>query len=313
MSNLNTMLSKILAGFILLFVLFSSGCDKPSPTTLLAPEEPAEGTLEIEVIAKDPTDIFTNSGYDSTGFIPQLPRHNSVIFLGRNVLSSGLATIESSFAQATFFDLNDSVKNSVGRVIGYRTKDVDFVKINLLPLKKSDLVFRFRDSSGNIVHLLAGPKYGLYKRKGVVWGDLFEFVFSSFVNLEIKPRFNPPIRFSVPTPQQITGKVLVSNSPNGKPIINLEWNRSISDNNTVNIILGGVDLSTNTVVPLFSLKTNDDGELILPKELVKGIPKFRFPRIMVSFIRRIDILNDTPLGKLLITTQSSNSIIVDNP
>lgn len=293
---------------ILTTLLFYFGCDKPAPTQL---EDDINGDpVEIEVIGKELGDEYYSNGFDTSGVSQNIVDYANIISVSGVKVTKNGSTKNHSIARAIFFDRNKPVYRSDGRLVGYQTIApgiVNFDGTNALIL---NFRIRFRDR-GTLVDTLLGKQYLLYNNH---LGNLNQFVYryNSSINFNLNPFIGQPISFDVPTPTEITGSVKLTGSKNDNNLnALLEWNSA--QNGKLIIVLGVTQQGHEKVIPLYRLRTRDDGKLIVPKELLNKVPHNLFHRLTFTFIRRYESANPYLSGTLYVSSQSLHTIFVNVP
>ncbi|HRI46317.1 MAG TPA: hypothetical protein PK559_04360, partial [Ignavibacteriaceae bacterium] len=78
------------------------GCNSPEPTPLSA-DSVENNLMEIEVLSQNPNESEILTGYDSTGYTPNIPNNNSFIFLSKNIINEGSLSFEHEYSTSVFF------------------------------------------------------------------------------------------------------------------------------------------------------------------------------------------------------------------
>jgi hypothetical protein len=298
---------KIIKTYILLilFCLICAGCDKPAPTELTQDEE----EIEVEVLAKDTGDEFYSA--DSSGVIGDLTGFTNVISLSGIKITRGLATINSDIAQAIFYDKNNPVRRSDGRLLGFATRVLGKAQFNNVEARLIPYRVRFTDGVNRGDSLLG----------------LRHFLNSGFPGQDFNYRFNSSvafafnflqffggnsISFNIPTPSEINGSVrLEGKRENGTLRGVIEWNGE--HHPRFEVVLGVSVKGSETVYPLYRIRTQDDGKLIIPGNLLSQIPRDRFDKYVFSLYRKTEFYHREKGNELYILSQSIHSTIIDIP
>jgi len=74
--------------------------------------------------------------------------------------------------------------------------------------------------------------------------------------------------------------------------------------------IGGRQLHT---IPIYKIKTADDGELKIPGRFFNQLPLDRFEKIVFTFVRSYEGYRGSGANELLVSSQSIHSIIIDIP
>lgn len=288
--------------FIIIFLTgLIFGCNNPQPTSLVENEDP----LEIEVINKNPAEP-TIFGVDSTGLRGSNSRFANIISVtGAKTITQGIS-FKSSFAQAVFFDKSKPIIGNNGKLIGFRTYAPGSIFFNNRKALVSDFIIRYgiqRDT-------LLGPRYVLHRRG--IFGDPFDFEFNSKINFNFLPDSASlsSTSFDIATPPEIfvTSKI-AGKKVNRNLNLLLEWNAASVKN--FEITLGILDNQKN-LLPLYKIRTADDGKLKIPQKLLDELSS-RFETIYFTLTRRFEKQHSSGDRELFVISQSINSISVDIP
>ena len=300
---------KLIIKYITLFLSFIiiNGCDKPTPTQLIERED----FLEIELITKDTEDELYSSGYDSTGYVYNPSRgFTNIITVSGIKTSYNNFTLSASHAQAIFFDKDSLVFSPDGRFIGYETRvlgttDFNGKRANLVPFR-----IRFKNrNNGNHIDTTLGFRHVLHHRFGNL-NDDFNFQYNSSVSFDFTPFVGNPVHFSLPTESEINGNVRIDGQA-GSLRCNINWNTGSSDK--FEIIIGGELRMGGRVLPLYRLRTRDDGSLEIPGTLLNQMPLNKFNRLIFSIIRKNEFHIENNENELFILSQSIHNLVVDIP
>ncbi len=295
----------ILLGFIFY------GCDTPAPTELVIDNNTTtEDQVDVEIITKDTQDEFYSNGFDSTGVARRLHNFGNVIVVTGTKISNRESTIKTSLAEAAFFDRSKPVMNMHGNVVGFHTVMPGVVKFNDKKAKVRPLKIKYNNGSTRVDTSL-GSMYVVFSgRSNSV--DPFGYNFRSNISFQLIPFMGPKISFTIPTPDEITGKATFSGKHADKSLkAVLEWNKS--NGQKIEVIIGAVLKESNVSFPLYRLTTWDDGKLIVPPQLINTIPFERFDKIIFSFVRRLEFDNGSGSNRLKVLSQSIHSIIIKIP
>lgn len=292
----------------LITLLLIAGCDKPGPT-LLEPDLIDNDQVEIEVLTSDP-ESGISKGMDSTGTIEELTRFTNYIGVSGIKITDNSFTTNISIAQAIFFDRTDPIRDLNDKLIGFRARILGEVLFNDVAANVIPLRVRIKDRI-IIRDTLIGFQHLLYNGRGN-HSDPFNFVYNSSINFKFNPFFGIPGSFDIPTPPEITGNVVINRSnPNNGLRTVLSWNSSHLKN--IEIIIGARVRNGNATIPLYRIKTPDDGSLILPPGLLNSIPVNKFNKLIISLIRKYEGEHDSGDSELFVRSQSIHSIVVDIP
>ena len=293
--------------FIASVGLFLFGCDKPAPTELIDDTDAAE----YEILGKDINDEFYSNGFDTTGItqdLQQLP--NLIALSGIKATDIHGNTDEFSFAQSIFFDRTEKIFSPGGRFLGFKSVIPGIVSFDNKIARLVPLIVRYRENDV-LRHDTLGNKYILFSgRRGDM--DNFRYRHNSLMNFRINIFFGEQVSFDIPTPIEITGNVKILGSRNHDDLrALLHWNRG--NTHDITIVIGARLRGRQIIMPLYKVKTRDDGSLLIPPRFINQIPFQHFDRIVFTFIRRFENTIDTNGGDLRVSSQSIHSIIVNLP
>ena len=287
------------------FILFS--CDKPAPTQLV---DDTNNELEVELLNKDLENPYS-IGTDTSGITQDLTGITNLISISGIKITNENRTSEFSLAQAMFFDKSIPIKYSDGRILAYKTIIPGTIKFN--GIEAHIVPYRIRYREGGIPKdTLVGNKYLLYNIFGG-FPDPFFFNYNANVSFEFDPILpGENISFNIPTPNQINGAISVSGNKNNKNLVaTLRWN-GIGEKK-VSIIIGLIRPGQLQSVPVYRMKTPDDGELIIPGRYLNQLPLDRFEKIVFTFVRSFEGYHGSGNNELLVSSQSIHSIVIDIP
>ena len=294
--------------FIFALAVLFFACDKPAPTELI--DDTKEELAEYEIIGKDLTDEFYSNGFDTTGVTQDLNRLPNLISLsGIKVTEVDGNTDEFSFAQSIFFDRTKPVFYSDGRLLAYQTFLPGVVRFQHHLASAVPFRIRYRDN-GVLMDTTLGFKYQIFSGRR---GDIhpYRHWHHSLMNFRINI-FGQDISFDIPTPREIIGNVeMLGNRNNGDLRALLKWNKG--DTETVTIIIGARLRDRHIIMPLYKVRTMDDGRLVVPARFINQIPVQHFDRIVFTFIRRFEHTHDSSDNDLRVSSQSIHSIVVNLP
>jgi hypothetical protein len=289
-----------------IFLLVS--CDKPAPTQLI---DDTSDDFEVELLNKDLDDQNVISGIDTSGITQNLTGITNLISVSGIKITSRNNTDEFSLAQAMFFDKSKPIKYSNGRLLAYKTITPGTIKFNgteshIVPYK-----VRYRDK-GIPMDTLIGFKYVLYNIFGG-YPDPFYFSYNSSVSFEFDPILpGENISFTIPTPPEINGSVTLNGSRINKNLTaKLNWNSS--GVGKVTMVISLMRPGQLQSIPVYRLKTQDDGEMNIPARFLNELPLERFERIVFTFVRSYEGYHGSGNNELLVSSQSIHSIVIDIP
>jgi hypothetical protein len=295
--------------FVLLSISYF-GCDKPAPTELID-DSGTSNNFEIEVIGDDLDNEYYSNGYDTSGVTEDIRRFANIISVsGIKITGTGRAD-NISTAQVILSDRSTPVYSPGGRLIGYNTITPGIVRFNSEQARLANLRIRYREQ-GVLIDTVLGKKYELFNSDRRFFGDQFVFPYNSNVNFSFTPFFGQPTSFDIPTPTEVTGTVKLVRLPDQNRF-RAELNWTGTPAGKFSIVIGGVRSFNQQVFPFYRLRTEDDGSLIIPAGLLSNIPRDRFNRISISFIRKFDNTIQLDNSELYISSQSIHTIIVEIP
>ncbi len=289
------------AFFIGLIVI--NGCDKPAVTELT---EENQQQLQVEVLAKDTNDEYYSA--DSSGVVDDLNGYANVVTVSGIKITKGSTTVSSAFAQTIFFDKSKPVRRRNGRLLGYYTRLLGNAQFNGVEARSVPYRIRYNES-GVLQEITLGVKHVLN---------------SSFQNQDFNYQYNSSVAFSfdfllgaisfnldIPTPPEITGSVMLEGKRNNNSLrAKLNWDGENYPG--FQIIVAASVSGSDKIFPLFRLKTKDDGELIIPAELINQIPP-RFDEFMFYFVRRTEFHNQRNNNDFYVLSQSIHRVDIDIP
>jgi hypothetical protein len=307
--NLHKEMKKLITySFIFSLAFLFIACDKPAPTELI--DDSQEELAEYEILGKDLNNEFYSNGFDTTGVSQDLNRLPNLISLsGIKVTEANGSTDEFSFAQSIFFDRTKPVFYSDGRLLAYQTFLPGVVRLdnhiaNVVPYR-----IRYRDN-GVLMDTTLGFKYQVFSGRR---GDMHQFRYrhNSMMNFRLN-FFGQEISFDIPTPREITGNVEMLGNRNSDDLrALLRWNKGNTE--TITIIIGARLRDRHIVMPLYKVRTMDDGRLVVPARFINQIPVQQFDKIVFTFIRRFEHTFDNTNSDLHVSSQSIHSIVVNLP
>ena len=305
------MIKKFIKPLLFISILFFASCENPVPVDLIDSSQQSDKDLQIEVLSTNPDDETNSSDVDTTGYNNSNFDYQGEIFLSKNIINYQSTTIESNFAQTILFDKTNPIRNRNNRIIGYRSRNLLNVRYNNHNAREVPYTIKM-NQGGNILDSLLGKKYILFYKSNFIYSDSIDFEFGSPVNVELV--HSPARRFSrdLLMPEKILGNIKINTSTNAEYKTVLEWNGLNKDK--IQIIIGAYTKNIIPIlIPLYRLKTKDDGNLILPKNLIESIPKDKFGKLAFIFIRQNNELINFNGEQIFSRTQSTNTHIINIP
>jgi len=303
MKTISQYILPLLVGF------YFFGCGKPGPTELVDDRPNEETPLQYEVLAKNPEDALYQNGYDSTGLAAPPPLTDVFTFVSKNQISEKNGTVGFDVAEVLFLDRNNPFVSMDGKHFGYHSKKV-------FPPMINSLITREENNHIEYGHLASahdttlGPKYVL-NRSGKT-GDSLWLAYNAPVKFEYREKMmDPKISFSVMMPEQIIGHISLSTDPKGEKVIHLEWNPGTKD--SVEIIVGGKMKNEKTALAFFKFRVKDNGRVKIPTGFVSSIPKDRFDRLVIMFVRKAVSRRMESSLEFFTVVQNTHSIVIDYP
>jgi hypothetical protein len=302
-------MKKILTYLIIsasIFLLVS--CDKPAPTQLV---DDTNGDFEVELLNKDLEDQYYTSGSDTSGLTQDLTGITNLISVSGIKITTSIRTTRTSLAQAMFFDKSKPIWYSNGRLLCYQTLTPGVIRFNGTEANIVPYKIRFRDM-GTQKDTLIGNKYLLYNIFGG-FPDPFYFDYNASVSFEFNPsNGGNNLVFNIPTPQEINGSVTLAGYRNNRDLnALLSWNPI--GNKRVTIIIGLMRPNQTLSIPIYRMRTGDDGELRIPGRYLNQLPLQNFEKIVFTFIRSYEGYQGNGENELLVSSQSIHSIVIDIP
>jgi hypothetical protein len=296
------------------FVFFITGlllysCDKPAPTELV---DDVTDEFEVEILTKDLTDNYVTGGTDTSGITQDLTGITNLISVSGIKLTRDNKTNYFSLAQAFFFDKSKPIKYSNGRLLAFRTISPGNLKFDGLEARTVPYRLRYRDM-GALRDTLLGEKYVLYNFwQGIP--DNFVYDYNSSINFEFKPHMGQGnnMNFDIATPHEINGNIILNGNKNNRNIeAVLEWNGKAYKR--ISVIVGVVKQGQVNSIPIYRIRTRDDGRLRIPKRFFSGMPFGDLEKIVFTFVRSIENLHRNGNNELFVSSQSIHSIVIDIP
>jgi hypothetical protein len=294
---------------LFLFAAFFFGCGKPGPTELVDDRPSEEFPLQYEVLAKNPEDALYKNGYDSTGLLMPPPVTDGLLFISKNVVSQQSLSISYDVAQVFFFDRWKPFLLPDGKRFGFHLKKMFPPKINSVQTKEVSHHLSY-GMNVSVKDTGLGPKYVLNSVAG--FGDSLSLNYNSPVNFEYrKGMMSPYTSFRIDMPEKIVGNVTVTQNGKGEKFLLLEWNKGTKD--SVEIIIGGKIKNEKAATAFFKIHVKDNGNVKIPAPLLRAIPKSRFDRLVITFVRNAVSRRVEPSFEFFTVIQNTHSIIIDYP
>ncbi len=293
--------------YLIFFIgfLVINGCDKPAVTELT---QDNEQQLQVEVLAKDTNDEYYSA--DSSGVVDDLNGYANVVTLSGIKITSGSTTVNTAFAQTIFFDRTRPVRRRNGRLLAYHTRLLGNARFNGVEARSVPLTIRYNDE-GTVQEITLGLKHILNSHFqeqdfGYRYNSSVAFSFDFLLALD-----GNSFNFDIPTPPEITGSIRLEGKRNNNTLkARLEWDGKNYPG--FQIVVAASVSGSNRIFPLFRLRTKDDGELIIPAELINQIPP-RFNEFMFYFVRRAEFHSERNNNDFYVLSQSIHRVDIDIP
>jgi hypothetical protein len=301
----------LILSFISASTFFFFSCDKPAPTQLV---DDTQNELEVELLNNNFDSQNLISGADTSGITQDLTSITNLVSVsGIKITNKDNKTTRLSLAQAMFFNKSEPIRYADNRIIAYKTLVPGTIKFNGLDAHVVPYRIKFRDL-GILKDTLLGYKYVLYNVSDYGGSpDPFYYSYNASVSFEFNP-FGPGngFAFNISTPLEITGQVILS----GKRAENnleakLKWNQENSGR--ISIVIGLIKPNQINSIPVYRLKTQDDGELRIPERYFNQLPLERFEKIVFTFIRSFEVHHGFGNNDLIASSQSIHTIVIDIP
>ncbi|MHB8906153.1 MAG: hypothetical protein ACYC4T_09255 [Melioribacteraceae bacterium] len=305
--------NKYLILFIPLLSLIS--CGDPSPVEFTDNTITTEN-INVGIVPAKPSTYVYSNGYDSTGIIEPFINKNTIV----NV--SGIHNSNyGSFADGTYYFalFNDKTKPVLGpgnSVVGYKSKSVISVFFNNVQAQQESNSMKMMNQQHTQVDTSLGLKYVLSNgmAHGMHGGLNNPFPYGSSINVRINDGSNPTYQFDLPTPNEIIGQIKLQGAVSTNNLsIELTWNGNAND--SLNVIIGTVNQSSNDANPLFLFKIANTNSLKVPWSILEKIQFNQTKYLVVTLIKRIikGISYNAVLKDSYIASQSIHNIKVDIP
>ena len=300
-------MKKILTYLIILAsIFFLISCDKPAPTQLV---DDTNDDYEIELLNKNINDHYITSGSDTSGITQDLNGITNLVSVSGIKITDKSRTREFSLAQAFFFDKSKPIKYSDGRLLSYQTITPGIIKINGTEANIVPYTIRYRED-GMARDTLIGNKYLLYNLFSG-WPDPFYYSYSSTVSCEFTPFVGGnTINFNIHTSQEITGSIVISGNRQDKNLeAILNWNST--GRGKVSVIIGLMRPNQLSSIPIYKIRTRDNGQLRFPGRYLNQLPLQNFDRMVFTFIRSNEAYYGSGNNVLLTSAQSIHSMVIE--
>jgi hypothetical protein len=288
-------------------LVWFTSCDNPAPTELF--DDTLNDEAEYEILGKDYNDEFNSNGLDTTGVTQDINSFANLISVSgvRETDETG-NTIQYSFAQAFFFDLSNPVRDANGRLLGFNTVNPGIIRFDNKLARTVPFRIRYREN-GMLKEVTLGDKYLLFSGRRIFVDD-FQYRHNSFVPFHLNMSNGQNVSFNILTPTEIIGLVNILGSRDQENLrASLRWNTGNTQQITIIISARLRDKHIN--MPLFKVRTRDDGKLIIPEEFINNIPLEVFDHVVFTFVRRFEVTDTHNGNTLKVSSQSIHSIALE--
>jgi hypothetical protein len=291
------------AAFFLLGLILVS-CDKPAPTELI---NDTNSETDYELLNDPSSDNYLTTGMDTSGITQDFSNLVNLISISGIKITANGSTNNLSLAQAFFFDKNKPIKNSGGNVIAYETILPGLVFFDGVMARLVDHKIRYHDQGGPMETTI-GKKYLLWS--GSI--DPYTFPYNSSTNFKLNLWSGDSVMFPIQTPAEINGRVQISGHKNSKDLKALvQWNAG--NENRVIIVISLIKHGQLFSIPIYKIRTADDGIFRVPGRLLNELHLDEFAKIIFTLVRSKEKLDGKENNKLFLSAQSIHSIVLDLP
>lgn len=261
-------------------------CGDLSPTELIVDNTGVDENLQVEVLTDESGYENSATGFDSTGITGMAPAFDEFISISGVKHTYEDRTIETGLAISAYFDKNKPVKNRHGRLIGYKTRLPGRVFFNGDTAEPAPYVIPYDNKANSTFQAKRDTTLGLYYYLSGNSVSGLNFPYNSLVNYKLEGFFSQfDEEFNIAVPEEVTGKINRIGNPGGDDFrVRLEWNGT--GTGRIEIVLGAVPINDNRVKPFYRILTKDDGEAVIPANLLSNIDFSRITFLNFSFIRK---------------------------
>lgn len=301
---------------MLLFPLVSLvSCGDPSPVEFTDNTSTTEN-INVGIVPAKPSTFVYSNGYDSTGIVEPFVDKTTIVNVS-GIHNSNYGTFtDGSYYFAVFNDKTKPVFSPNNTVVGYRSRSVASVFFNNIPAQVETNRMRMMNLQHAAIDTSLGLRYILSSGMGhgMHGGMNNPFPYNSSINVRINDGSNPTYQFDLPTPAEVVGQVKLLGSVSTNNLsMEITWN-GIS-NDSVNVIIGTVNQSSDDANPLFIFKAVNTNILKVPWSILEKIQYNQSKFLVVTLIRRI--IKGIPYNAVLkdsyIASKSIHNIKVDIP
>ncbi len=309
-------MNKKIKYLILLVPLLSLiSCGDPSPVEFTDNTSTTEN-INVGIVPAKPSTYVYSNGYDSTGIVePFIDKSTIVNVSGIHNSNYGSFT-NGAYYFAIFNDKTKPVMGPNNSVVGYKSKFVNSVFFNNVPAQPESNRMKMMNQQHSAIDTSLGFKYVLSSGMGhgMLGVPNYQFPYGSSINVRIYDGSNPPYQFDLSTPTEIIGQVKLQGAVSTNNLsMEVTWNGSSND--SVNVIIGNVNQSSNDANPIFLFKAANTNSLKVPWPILEKIQFSQSKFLVVTLIKRI--IKGIPYNAVIkdsyIASQSIHNIKVDIP
>ena len=305
--------NKYLATLISLVLLVS--CGNPSPVEFTDNTSTTEN-INVGIVPAKPSTYVYSNGYDSTGIVePFIDRSTIVNVSGIHNSNYGSFT-DGTYYFAIFNDKSKPVIGPNNSIVGYKSRSVNSIFFDNFPAQPESNRMKIMNHQHSAIDTSLGFRYVMSSGMGhgMHGGMNNQFPYASSINIRINDGSNPPYQFNLPTPSEVIGQVnLQGRVSTNNLIMEVTWNGSAND--SVDIIIGNINLTSNDANPLFIFKAANTNTLKVPWSILEKIQFSQSKFLVVTLIKRL--IKGIPYNAVLkdsyIASQSIHNIKVDIP
>ncbi len=287
-------------------------CGDPSPVEFTDNTSTTEN-INIGIVPAKPSTYVYSNGYDSTGIVEPFIDKSTIVNVSRIHNSNYGSFTNGAYYFALFNDKTKPVMGPNNTVVGYKSKSVNLVFFNNVPALVESNRMKMMDTHHTAIDTALGFKYVATYGMGH-GGFNNQFPYGSSINVRIHDGSNPPYQFDISTPTEIIGQVKLQGAVSTNNLsMELTWNGNAKD--SVNVIIGNVNQSSNDANPLFIFKAANTNSLKVPWSILEKIQFSQSKFLVVTLIKRI--IKGIPYNAVIkdsyIASQSIHNIKVDIP
>ncbi|NNL19698.1 MAG: hypothetical protein HKO83_00025 [Ignavibacteriaceae bacterium] len=120
------------------------------------------------------------------------------------------------------------------------------------------------------------------------------------------------MNFNIATPHEINGNVIINGRKQNRNIeAILEWNGK--GQKRISVIVGVIKQGQINSIPIYRIRTRDDGRLRIPKRFFSELPFGELEKVVFTFVRIFESFHQNGNNELFVSSQSIHSIVIDIP